>query len=203
MEMFEGNRKNRILVLGASGLTGGAIASTLDRGPADIEVVRAARKKEQVEAWKREGKQAVYLDLDDARTFPAALEGIDRLFLLTGYTIAMLHQSKTLVDAAADSGVSFIVHQGIFGNGRSTDPHFAWHEMVERYIEGSGVAWAHLHPEGGTPAIDGHLTNYVGTPNRYGLPAFYELHVWAWEHNPNGNFADWNTTVSCDKQAAQ
>jgi NAD(P)H dehydrogenase (quinone) len=146
MEMFEGNRKNRILVLGASGLTGAAIASTLDRGSADIEVMRAARKKEQVEAWKREGKQAVYLDLDDARTFPAALEGIDRLFLLTGYTIAMLHQSKTLVDAAADSGVSFIVHQGIFGNGRSTDPHFAWHEMVERYIEGSGVAWTHLHP---------------------------------------------------------
>jgi NAD(P)H dehydrogenase (quinone) len=27
-----------------------------------------------------------------------------------------------------------------------TDPHFAWHEMVERYIEGSNVAWAHLHP---------------------------------------------------------
>ena len=34
-----------------------------------------------------------------------------------------------------------------FGNGgRSTDPHFAWHELVERYIEGSGVAWCHLHP---------------------------------------------------------
>src|SRR6266403_2809768 len=169
MKMFEGNRKNRILVLGASGLTGGAIASTLDRGPADIEIVRAARKKEQVEAWKREGKQAVYLDLDDARTFPAALEGIDRLFLLTGYTIAMLHQSKTLVDAAADSGVSFIVHQGIFGNGRSTDPHFAWHEMVERYIEGSGVAWAHLHPHffmdnllAASPVVDGKLYWFMG-----------------------------------------
>src|SRR5258707_7996107 len=146
MEIFDGNKKDQILVLGASGLTGGAIASTLDRRPADVEVVRAARKKEQVEAWKREGKQAVYLDLDDARTFPAALQGIDRLFLLTGYTIAMLHQSKTIVDAAADSGVNFIVHQGVFGNGRSTEPHFAWHEMIERYIEGSGVAWAHLHP---------------------------------------------------------
>src|SRR5438309_49055 len=169
MEMFEGNRKNRILALGASGLTGGAIASTLDRGPADIEVVRAARKKEQVEAWKRQGKQAVYLDLDDARTFPAALEGIDRLFLLTGYTIAMLHQSKTLVDAAADSGVSFIVHQGIFGNGRSTDPHFAWHEMVERYIEGSGVAWAHLHPHffmqnllTSVPVVNGRFYWFMG-----------------------------------------
>ena len=85
MEMFEGNRKNRILVVGASGLTGGGIASTLDRCPVDVEVVRAARKEERVGAWKRQGKQAVYLDLDDAGTFPAALEGIDRLFLMTGY----------------------------------------------------------------------------------------------------------------------
>ena len=42
--------------------------------------------------------------------------------------------------------------------------------------------------------------NYVSEPNRYGLPAFYELHVWAWERNPSGNFADWNTLVTCDKQ---
>ena len=63
--------------------------------------------------------------------------------------------------------------------------------------------WAALHPDGSTPALDGHLTNYVGAPNRYGLPAFYELHVWAWEHNPNGSFADWNTQVSCDNQPAE
>ena len=61
--------------------------------------------------------------------------------------------------------------------------------------------WASLHPDGSTPALDGHLTNYVDAPNRYGLPAFYELHVWAWEHNPNGSFADWNTQVSCDSQS--
>jgi hypothetical protein len=62
--------------------------------------------------------------------------------------------------------------------------------------------WASLHPEGGTPAVDGHLTHYVGEPNRYGLPAFYELHVWAWENNPSGAFADWNTRVTCEKQPA-
>ena len=33
---------------------------------------------------------------------------------------------------------------------------------------------------------------------RFGLPAFYELHVWAWKANPSGTFADWNPTVSCD-----
>jgi hypothetical protein len=61
--------------------------------------------------------------------------------------------------------------------------------------------WEGKNPAGVTPALEGDLLNYVGAPNRYGLPAFYELHVWAWEHNPKGSFADWNTAVSCDNQA--
>jgi hypothetical protein len=61
--------------------------------------------------------------------------------------------------------------------------------------------WDENHA-GTAPTLEGHLMNYVGAPNRYGLPAFYELHVWAWEHNPEGNFADWNTQVNCDKAVA-
>ncbi len=60
--------------------------------------------------------------------------------------------------------------------------------------------WQKLHPAGPAPALDGNLLNYVGEPNRYGLPAFYEIHVWAWENNPKGSFADWNTHVTCEKQ---
>jgi hypothetical protein len=60
--------------------------------------------------------------------------------------------------------------------------------------------WASSNPDGGVPALDGNLLNYVAAPNRYGLPAFYELHVWAWEHNPKGSYADWNTQVTCDHQ---
>ncbi len=52
------------------------------------------------------------------------------------------------------------------------------------------------------PTLEGHLLNLVPAPNRYRLPSFYELHVWAWEGNPNGTFADWNTGVSCDMQAS-
>jgi hypothetical protein len=59
--------------------------------------------------------------------------------------------------------------------------------------------WQKQHPAGDTPALEGDLLNYVSAPNRYGLPAFYELHVWAWQRNPKGTFADWNTAVSCDK----
>jgi hypothetical protein len=27
------------------------------------------------------------------------------------------------------------------------------------------------------------------------------MHVWAWQDNPNGTFADFNSQVSCAKQA--
>jgi uncharacterized protein YbjT (DUF2867 family) len=143
---MQDNEGARVLVLGASGRTGGMIAAALEAFPAEVTVVRASRDRETVEHWRAEGRAAVHLDLDDARTFPAALEGVDRLFLMAGYTVAMTHQAKTIVDAAADAGVGFIVHLGVFGDGRSTDPHFAWHELVERYIEGSGIPWTHLHP---------------------------------------------------------
>jgi hypothetical protein len=54
----------------------------------------------------------------------------------------------------------------------------------------------------GPPVLDGQHFHYVGAPNRYGSPAFYELHVWAWKNNPNGMFVDWNPTVSCEEFAA-
>jgi len=60
--------------------------------------------------------------------------------------------------------------------------------------------WNSLHPTAGPPALEGHLLNFIDKPNRYGLPAFYEIHVWAWEHNPVGSFADWNTHVNCNQQ---
>jgi hypothetical protein len=53
------------------------------------------------------------------------------------------------------------------------------------------------------PILMGHVFHYVGSPNRYGMPAFYELHVWAWKDNPNGTFSDWNPKVSCDAYGAE
>jgi hypothetical protein len=54
----------------------------------------------------------------------------------------------------------------------------------------------------GPAALEGHLLSFTGAPNRYGLNAFYELHVWAWKPNPHGAFADMNPKVSCDHASA-
>ncbi len=48
------------------------------------------------------------------------------------------------------------------------------------------------------PMLEGQAFQFVNSPNRYGLPSFFELHVWAWRDNPNGAFVDWNTRVSCE-----
>ncbi len=50
------------------------------------------------------------------------------------------------------------------------------------------------------PVLEGQVFNLVGSPNRYNLPPFFELHVWAWRHNPNGAFVDWNDHVTCAGQ---
>lgn len=48
------------------------------------------------------------------------------------------------------------------------------------------------------PVLQGQHFHFVPAPNRTGLPAHYELHVWAWKRNPHGTFADWNPRVRCD-----
>ena len=47
------------------------------------------------------------------------------------------------------------------------------------------------------PHLFGHEFNFSDAPNRFGLPPFYSLHVWAFKHNPAGMFEMWNPTVHC------
>lgn len=135
-----------ILVLGATGQTGRLVVEELRHQPGAVHLRVAARKETDLARFRAAGLDAVRVDLNDPSTFGLALAGVDRLFLLTGYTVDMLVQSKTLVDAARKAGVRHLVHQGIFGQWDCTDAHFAWHQLVEAYIERSGLAWTHLHP---------------------------------------------------------
>jgi hypothetical protein len=111
---------------------------------------------------------------------------------------------------AGAMGVHF-VKDGRVGDGilRADQPEALIYEPLRNgamrlvgveFIELKDV-WDSLGNGGGKqPVLEGHLLNLVTGPNRYTLPAFYELHVWAWEDNPDGSFADWNSQVSCDKQ---
>jgi uncharacterized protein YbjT (DUF2867 family) len=141
---MENVQKPIVLILGASGSIGSQVVKELEG--TDVHLRIASRRQDAINQLCSEGKNAVYLDLDKPESFALALAGVDRVFLLTGYSVAMLTQSKTLVDAAKKAGVSQIVHVGVFAEWDTTDAHFVWHQMIEKYIEASGIAWTHLHP---------------------------------------------------------
>jgi hypothetical protein len=54
-------------------------------------------------------------------------------------------------------------------------------------------AWKGASP----PSLFGQQFDFTGEPNRYGLPPFYSLHLWAWKPNPSGILTPWNPRVEC------
>jgi NAD(P)H dehydrogenase (quinone) len=163
------SNKPRVLVMGATGQVGGSVASRLSE-QAQLDVVAAARNPAKAAHL---GVPVVHLDLDKIETLAPALEGVDRVFMATAYTVDMLRQSKDLVNIAKKAGVKQIVHLGACGDDDTRVAHYGWHQFIERYIEWSGVMFTHLRPEifmqnllgyGGESYVrEGVIRHYVGS----------------------------------------
>lgn len=152
------SHKPTVLITGATGQIGG---DTLRNLLADdtITLVAAVRSAAKAKPFEALGIRTVMLDFDKEETLAPALEGIDRAFLVTGYTVDMLRQSKAFLDQAKKSGVQHIVHLGACGRDDTTIGHWAWHQFVERYIEWCGFSFTHLRPE----CFMQNLLSYDGT----------------------------------------
>lgn len=103
------------------------------------------------------------------------------------------------------------VNSGLVGDGEldATRPEIILYEPLpngQLRITGADYlvvadAWNAKHSS--PPELMGQLFHLFDSPNRFGLPAFYTLHVWAWKENPNGTFTNWNPNVSCDGFSGQ
>ena len=112
--------------------------------------------------------------------------------------------------------LSMLNGETLIGNGQQLDPTKPQALIYEpqsngemKLVGAEFVILASALPPGAAPEVEGHLMLYIdgpsasrpkATPNRYGLPALFELHVWAWKDNPQGSFVDWNNHVTCDSQ---
>jgi len=104
-------------------------------------------------------------------------------------------------------GVHFVNTALLDGVLEPSSPEALIYEFNNRTARLVGVefivpaeAWHQTHALNDPPVLEGQLLQFIDSPNRFGLPAFYELHVWAWRDNPNGAFVDWNPRVSCEGQ---
>lgn len=147
-----------VLITGATGQIGGDTLRMLLTDDS-ITVVAAVRSEAKAEPFKAQGIRTVIMDFDKEETLAPALQGIDRALLVTGYTVDMLRQSKAFLDQAKKAGVQHVVHLGACGRDDTTIGHWAWHQLVERYIEWSGFSFTHLRPE----CFMQNLLSYDGT----------------------------------------
>lgn len=152
------NQKSTVLVTGATGQIGSDTLRFL-RADDSITLVAAVRSPAKAQVLEAQGIRTVILDFDKEETLAPALQGIDRAFLMTGYSVDMLRQSKAFLDKAKQAGVQHIVHLGACGRDDTTVAHWAWHQFVERYIEWSGFSFTHLRPE----TFMQNLLSYDGT----------------------------------------
>lgn len=138
----------RIFVTGATGTVGNAVMASLREKAQEgrIDLVGAARSDTAAEKLHAQGFTPVRFDFDAPETLRPALRGVQSMFLLTGYSVDMLVHAKRALDAARAEGVEHIVHLGALASENTPHAHFAWHQLIERAIEGMGFRWTHLHP---------------------------------------------------------
>lgn len=140
-----------ILVAGATGHQGGAVArSLLDRGFAVQGLTRdpdqpAARELEEIGATMVRG------DLYEPETLEPLTADVDGVFCVAdfwseGYT-GQVRQATNLARVAADAGVDHFVVSGVAGSDRDSGlPHFESCEKIEANVRKFGLPWTFLRP---------------------------------------------------------
>lgn len=134
-----------ILVTGVSQHVGRQLVPELVAQGAPVRALtHSASSREQVE---RDGAEAVDGDFDQPDTLERALEGCDRLFLLSPASPQLAVREKRAVDIATRAGVDHIVALSAVGaSPQSPAPFARWHADVDAHLAGCGSAYTILQP---------------------------------------------------------
>jgi uncharacterized protein YbjT (DUF2867 family) len=135
-----------ILVTGAGGNVGSPLVETL---AADGAPLRAAyHHSEKVDAARARGLDAVQLDFADPDSLDRALDGADRLFLLTPNGPDQMDWEARAAARAARAGVRHIVKLSGWDCDRLDYTLARIHRAGERAVEVTGCGWTHLRANG-------------------------------------------------------
>jgi uncharacterized protein YbjT (DUF2867 family) len=133
----------KILVTGATGNVGGEVVRSLHKRGAEVRAM--ARKPESVSFPS--GVEVVAGDLTDPESIRAAVQGVDKLFLLNAVVADELTQALTIYGIAKRSGIKHVTYPSVYEADRFGDvPHFASKLAVENALLQFGVPYTILRP---------------------------------------------------------
>jgi uncharacterized protein YbjT (DUF2867 family) len=165
-----------ILLTGATGTIGRATMTALRAANAAFKV--AARNPPDLHA---QGVPSVAFDWDQPASYLPALQGVDRLFLLTPNSERQVGYILLAVAAAKRSGVRHIVRLSVMG--ADAEPGIILgrqHGAAEREIRASGIDWTMLRPTFFMDnfvryyGVDPHKDSQVVLPNGDGKAAWVD-----------------------------
>jgi uncharacterized protein YbjT (DUF2867 family) len=145
------NAERLIVVTGATGKQGGAVAqSLLDRG-FRIRALTRSPQKPEAQALADRGAEVVQGDMEDRSAMERALEGAYGVFSVQNYWESgydgEVQQGKTVADAANAAGVEHLVYSSVGSAHRQTGlSHFESKGEVENHVRELDLRYTILRP---------------------------------------------------------
>ena len=156
-----------ILVIGGRSKIGAALIGELLRRNQRVRVlVRAGEPT----AGPSAASETVTGDLADEGSLVRAMQGIEKVFLLSSPHPDAVRWHRNAIDAARRTQVGLLVRSSILGAERESSAEFiSAHTTCDRYLEGCGLPYVIVRPnlflqnipESTIPAIDASGTFYV------------------------------------------
>lgn len=136
----------RIAVTGATGHLGGHVIDALiGRGVAAADIIAIHRNAAKGEALVAKGVTGRVADYADVDALTAALQGVDRLVLVSGSEVGQrFAQHTNIINAAKAAGVKFIAYTSLLNLDTSKLALAPEHKATEELLAASGIEFAAL-----------------------------------------------------------
>lgn len=133
-----------ILITGSTGNIGGEVVNHL----VGKELPLRAFVRDRNKAFKLEeqGIEIAQGDFSQPDTLDAALQGIEKAFLVMPNDPHQVELESNFIDAAQKAGVRQVVKLSVMGAGELPSTFQKWHRQIEEHLEASGMTWTHLRP---------------------------------------------------------
>jgi len=160
---------SKILVTGATGNVGSKVVERLSASGASVRAaVQSASKAANL---KSAGVEPVEFDFTKPETMRAALNGVEKVFLLTPFVPNMVELGLAAIDAAKKAGVKYIVRMSAMG--AEIEPVIQmgkWHGELEAAVKTSGIPYTILRPNSFMQNFSTMLSGDIKAQSAFYLP---------------------------------
>jgi uncharacterized protein YbjT (DUF2867 family) len=131
----------KVLVTGATGNTGSGLVPALRSAGVDVRAF--VRNESKAQPLKDAGAEIVVGDLDRPETIEPAVEGVDKIYLLTWNGPTQAQQAENVIKAAKQAGKPHIVRHSMWGPESRI---IKQGRQVEEALKSSGLPWTLVKP---------------------------------------------------------